>query len=192
MIRSIGSFTYFGQACKLYNINTIGRYCSFGQEILIGAGPHPTDWLSTSTLFYRKRTPFKSPEISAFCEAQKVDFIESRRGVSIGNDVWIGSRAIILSDVQIGHGAVIGAGAVVTKDVEPYAIVAGVPARTLRHRFDAATIARLLQSSWWTVKPLLLKGMDYSNVLAMLDKIDCIKTSTDWRYRPRTVVIPAD
>jgi acetyltransferase-like isoleucine patch superfamily enzyme len=190
MIKRIGSFTYFGMNCRLYNIESIGRYCSFGQDILIGAGPHPTNWLSTSTFFFRKKMWTSSPDAVAFYEAQAIDFKAIAEGISIGHDVWIGSRATVLANVRIGHGAIIAAGAVVTRDVEPYAIVAGVPARTLRYRFDVATIDRLLRSEWWTVQPLLIKGMDYSNVVAMLDAIENIKAGSGWEYVPKTMVIP--
>ena len=73
----------------------------------------------------------------------------SSKRVTIGNDVWIGHGAVILPGVSIGTGAVIGANAVVTKDVPPYMIVAGVPAKILRPRFDEKTVERLLQSAWW-------------------------------------------
>ena len=69
----------------------------------------------------------------------------------IGNDVWIGKRAIIKAGVKIGDGAVVGAGAVVTKDVPPYAIVAGVPAKIIKYRFDEDTIAQLLKTKWWNL-----------------------------------------
>ena len=88
----------------------------------------------------------------------------SKGNVSIGHDVWIGTEALILSGVSIGHGAVIAARSVVTKDVPPYAIVAGVPARVIRSRFDPATVASLLRIAWWdwprekieTALPLLM------------------------------------
>lgn len=69
--------------------------------------------------------------------------------MEVGNDVWIGGGAIVLSGLRVGHGAVIGAGAVVTKDIEPYSIVAGVPARKIGMRFDAETIDQLLRIRWW-------------------------------------------
>ena len=69
--------------------------------------------------------------------------------MEIGNDVWIGMNAMILSGVKIGDGAVVGAGSVVTKDVEPYAVVAGNPAREIRKRFDDQTISELLKANWW-------------------------------------------
>jgi len=69
--------------------------------------------------------------------------------VTIGNDVWIGANALVMDGVALGHGAIVGAGAVVTKDVEPYCIVAGVPARTIRKRLSDYEVAALLKAAWW-------------------------------------------
>jgi lipopolysaccharide biosynthesis protein len=77
------------------------------------------------------------------------DYHASRGDVVIGHDVWLGSGCMILSGVTVGHGAVVAARAVVTRDVPPYAIVAGNPARVVRHRFDAATVAALVAAAWW-------------------------------------------
>lgn len=71
------------------------------------------------------------------------------KNVKIGSDVWIGARAIIIGGVNIGHGAVIGAGAVATRDVTPFAIVGGVPAKLIRYRFDSELILSILKSKWW-------------------------------------------
>jgi len=118
---------------------TIGAYCSFAADvkIMLGGG-HRTDWVTTY--------PFSvfDPELGHIAGHPV-----SRGDVTIGSDVWIGREALILSGVEIGHGAVIGARAVVTRDVPPYAIVAGVPARVVRSRFDADLIARLLACRWW-------------------------------------------
>jgi acetyltransferase-like isoleucine patch superfamily enzyme len=190
MVRSIGSFTYFGKRSEFYSTGSIGRYCSFGQEILAGAGPHPTNWLSTSTFFYRKKMWVESPLAAEFYAAHQRDFIANPKDISIGHDVWIGSRVIIMAGVTVGTGAIIGAGAIVTRDVEPYEIVGGVPAKRLRYRFDdMGTIEQLLKSEWWRVNPLLLKGMDFSDVPRMLNNIEEIKAGQDWEYRPKTVIV---
>ncbi len=119
---------------------TIGAFCSFGPDVLIfGQADHPTHLASTF--------PFRAKLLRP--EAPNTDAV-TRGGVSIGNDVWVGARAIILSGVTVGDGAVIGAGAVVPRDVPPYAVVAGNPARVLRVRFDEQTIAALLALRWWT------------------------------------------
>ncbi|GAU84807.1 CatB-related O-acetyltransferase [Bosea sp. BIWAKO-01] len=120
----------------------IGRYGSVGDgvEILLG-GNHRTEWATTY--------PFHDyPRLWPEAKDHPGNQV-SRGDVVIGHDVWLGSQALILSGVRIGHGAVIGARAVVTKDVPPYGVVAGNPARLLRHRLTEEKIATLLASQWW-------------------------------------------
>ncbi len=117
----------------------IGAFCSIskGVKILLG-GEHHTDWASTfpfNMFWEQTRTITGHPT--------------TKGDVIIENDVWIGTDAIILSGVRIGNGAVIGARAVVSKDVPPYAIVAGNPARIIRYRFEENVIAELLEIQWW-------------------------------------------
>lgn len=125
----------FGEGTKL----VMGDYCSTarGSRVLLGGG-HRTDWVTTY--------PFSVMEPTL---ADVTGHPVSRGDVIIGNDVWIGSDALILSGVTIGDGAVIMARAVVARDVAPYAIVGGTPARETGKRFDDPTIARLLALSWW-------------------------------------------
>lgn len=118
---------------------SIGAYCSIAEnaEILLG-GNHRMDWISTY--------PFPA----FFPEAHHIrNHTVSRGDVIIGSDVWLCSNCLILSGVNIGHGAVVASGAVVTRDVEPYAIVAGNPARVIRYRFDEPTRKALLEAAWW-------------------------------------------
>lgn len=118
----------------------IGKYCSIaaGVVIMLG-GEHYYERVSTY--------PFNKKFLKNFDEAIKDR--KTKGGVTIGNDVWIGRNALILSGVKIGDGAVIGAAAVVTKDVPPYAIVAGNPAKIIRYRFDEATINAIIKLDWW-------------------------------------------
>ena len=117
----------------------IGRFCSIadGVRILLG-GEHRTDWVTTY--------PFPS----IFPERFSAEGHPASKGnIVIGNDVWLCAGSTILSGVTIGDGAVVGAGCVVTRDVEPYAIVAGNPARVVRFRFDPSIICRLEKLAWW-------------------------------------------
>jgi len=117
----------------------IGRYCSFGKGVAVLNANHPVDRISLHPFFY-------NPVLGV------VNDLKIERGVLvIGHDVWVGRNALILPRVgQIGNGAVIGAGAVVTKDVPPYAIVVGNPARIIRYRFPQAIQQAVEASSWWT------------------------------------------
>jgi acetyltransferase-like isoleucine patch superfamily enzyme len=127
---------YRGSECKV----VIGDFCSFapGVEIIAG-GVHPTNWVST----YPFRINWGMPG------ALRDGMPSSHGDIIIGSDVWIGTGAMILSGVKIGHGAIVAARAVVTKDVAPYAIVAGVPARNLCMRFSQEVINQLLHVQWW-------------------------------------------
>lgn len=121
---------------------TIGRFCSIADrvEILLG-GNHRVDWTSTY--------PFAAMT-GLFPTAAGLEGHHASGGdVVIGHDVWLGSGAMILSGVKIGHGAVIAARAVVTRDVPPYAIVGGNPAKLIRSRFGDTRIAALLDAAWW-------------------------------------------
>jgi chloramphenicol O-acetyltransferase type B len=118
---------------------TIGNFCSFAEEtaILVGAD-HRHDWVSTYPFTVFDPRAAHIPGHPAPSE-----------GVRIGSDVWMGFRSIVLDGVTVGDGAVIAAGAVVTKDVRPYAIVGGCPARELGRRFTDEIIDSLLEIAWW-------------------------------------------
>lgn len=117
----------------------IGKYCSIATRVIIFLGSeHRVDWVSTYPF------PF------LWEEAKTIQGHPATKGdVTIGNDVWIGYGATILSGVTIGDGAAIGACSLVTKDIPPYAIVAGNPAQIVRHRFQEETIKALLKIRWW-------------------------------------------
>jgi chloramphenicol O-acetyltransferase type B len=134
---------------------TIGNYCSFapGLQLQLG-GNHEMHKVSTYP-FTRLDKVTKEP-------------FDKKYGVYIGNDVWTGLNVIIKHGVTVGDGAVIGMGSIVTKDVEPYAIVAGNPAKLLRYRFDAETREKLLKIAWW--------HWDLATIQARLPEMDDVVT----------------
>ncbi len=171
---SIGAFSYFRG--RMVRAARIGRYCSIAPEVVIGATEHPIDWLSTSKIMYSPNGyDFEAfYNRSAGITARRERFIYSERisEVNIGNDVWIGDSAFIRGGVTIGDGAIVGAHAVVTKDVPPYSIVAGVPARVVKMRFPDAVIERLLASRWWRYPLHEILAGPATDPLRCLDWID--------------------
>lgn len=140
---SIGRCTYVSSG-RVSNAS-LGSFCSVGPRTLVGGlGIHPTDWVSSHPLFYSVRGQVGI----CFCEKNHVDELPR---TTIGSDVWIGAGAIVLDGVDIGHGAIVAAGAVVRESVPPYAIVGGVPAKVIRYRFNDQIIRRLLHVQWWTL-----------------------------------------
>lgn len=111
--------------------------------------------------------------IVADARAKKVN--TAKTAPVIGHDVWIGAKATILRGVKIGHGAVIAAGAVVNKDVEPYSIVGGIPAKHIRYRFDEATRKRLLALKWWNYDCVSFSGVDFSDIESALTELESRK-----------------
>jgi acetyltransferase-like isoleucine patch superfamily enzyme len=142
----IGKYTFLNGDAYLEHVD-IGSYCSIGRDLRIVSGNHDMTEFSTFPFWaFNKKTPF---EIYHSVGAKEQELVTESKHTTIDNDVWIGSFVSILGGVHVGTGAVIGAGSVVTKDVQPYAIVAGNPARIIRYRFDEAKIKRLLDSKWW-------------------------------------------
>jgi len=123
---------------------TCGNYCSIAKDVEFSPGQHPTDRLTTHPCTYIPDAwPYEPFPI------RRIGFEAIQKPVTVGHDCWIGTGAVIMGGVTVGTGAVVAARAVVTHDVPPYAIVAGVPARIVRYRFDERTRAALLASAWW-------------------------------------------
>lgn len=156
----IGSWTEIGPRCVLTEsifddysyaagdaliaYSDIGKFCSIASHARINPVNHPMDRVTQHHCTYRRRA-------YGFDSHDDEEIFAWRRAARcvIGHDVWIGHSSIVMPGVTIGIGAVVGSGAVVTKDVEPYAIVVGVPARPVRKRFDEDTITGLLKIAWW-------------------------------------------
>ncbi len=138
----IGDFTYLGPFVAMMNTQ-IGKFCSIAQGVGIGLGEHPAKtFVSTHPVFF---SPHKQ---CGYSFTNQSHFQEMGENI-IGNDVWIGLNAIIMNNITVADGAIIGAGAIVTKDVPPYAVVAGSPAKIIKFRFNEDEIERLLRFRWW-------------------------------------------
>ena len=138
---SLGRHTYIQKNSSVMN-SRIGRFCSIAANVKIGLGRHPIEMVSTHPAFYSNSQPLAKT-------FSPVDSYNPFQPIDIGNDVWIGQSALVIDGVKIGNGAAIAANAVVTKDVPPYAIVAGVPAKLVRFRFGKDTIDALESIKWW-------------------------------------------
>ena len=132
----MGAHSFLGPNSTVCNAE-IGKYCSVAGNCSIGAAEHPLDALSSSPAMYTAKQ-----------KARYRDYAALPKTV-IGNDVWIGEACFLKSGVTVGTGAVVGAHSVVTKDIPPYAVAVGVPAKVIRYRFDEPTRELLLRSEWW-------------------------------------------
>ena len=133
-------YSYIGKSSILHN-TTIGKFTSISDCCVIGLPGHPTNHLSTSPIF---TAPFNA--LRETWVKEKV--YDAKMNVEIGNDVWIGYGVMIPNNIKVGDGAIIAAGAVVTKDVPPYAIVGGVPAKIIKYRFGEDKVKRLMELKW--------------------------------------------
>lgn len=134
---SVGKYSSIGRYTKV-NYCDIGKFCSISWDVTIGATNHPVNNITTHAFPY-------VPYAGYFVKENTQHKVRTL----VGNDVWIGCNSVIVPGVKIGNGAIVGAGSVVTKDVPPYAIVAGVPAKIIRYRFTESEIGLLEKLSWW-------------------------------------------
>lgn len=152
----IGYATTLGYNNFIHGNVSIGNYCQLGADVAIHSTNHPVSYLTT----YINKNLFQG-ELSKLKEIKEI---------TIGNDVWIGHNALIVGQVSIGNGAIIASGAVVTKDVAAYSIVAGVPAKEIKKRFSNAIIEEIESLKWWNmddeslkkIKPLFFKNFENS------------------------------
>lgn len=140
---SFGRYSYCGHDCQIVNTE-IGSFCSISDHVFIGGAEHPINWASTSPVFQNTRHSGPKKRFAKF------DLPKSKRTV-IGNDVWIGHGVTIKQGVTLGNGAVVGSNALVTKDVPPYAVVGGVPAKVIKYRFLPPIIKRFEEIQWWNL-----------------------------------------
>lgn len=134
----IGHRTYVSKNCRILNTR-IGKFSSIAKDVIIGLPKHPVgEFISSHPFIYKNYINFDKKYI--FDEFPITE---------IGNDVWIGERSIILGGFKIGDGSIIAAGSIVTKEVAPYSIVGGIPARHIRYRFEINEIKKIKKMNWW-------------------------------------------
>jgi acetyltransferase-like isoleucine patch superfamily enzyme len=158
---ALGAFSYSHSAFSTEI--EVGRYCSFAAGVQVIPGDHPMDWVTTSPVTHN---PGGMRGLGVYLN--DIGHREYRlypapipyKPAIVGHDVWLGMNVLIKRGVRIGHGAIVGAGSLVTKDIPPYAIVAGTPARILRYRFAEPVIEALLRSEWWAYGPEALQALD--------------------------------
>lgn len=175
-----GAFLDVGAFCNLsggsINNVTVGRYCSIASGVTIGPHEHPTNWLTTSrTAYYPQVNDWDSlvsPAQAADIHAMKRPFADSCPITTLGPDVWIGQGAFLKAGITVGAGAIIGARATVLRDVPPYAIMVGTPARVMRFRFPEPVVARLLASAWWRYSIYDLFDAPFDVIERALDVIE--------------------
>ena len=139
----VGDYSYVSRGSEAI-YTTVGKFTSIASNVRINALGHPVDRVSQHNITYRPNEYFVDAKIDKGFRALR----QSKR-VAIGHDVWIGHGVIVLPGIAIGHGAVVAAGAVVTKDVEAYAIVAGIPAKRIKWRFEKTVRERMIALAWW-------------------------------------------
>lgn len=143
---SVGAFSF--PTCHFSGNVTIGRFCSIASNVKIMGGNHPMNRFTTHMVTYNGG--FDKYAVNEFSGSWKLKpFMTKTNNPIIGNDVWIGNDVVLKGGVKIGDGAVVAANSVVTKDIPPYAIVAGIPAKIIRYRFESDVIEELLKIKWW-------------------------------------------
>lgn len=189
---SIGAFTYLHDG--FLHQTQIGRYCSIGQGLTCLQPNHPLDMVSTHPFQYNPLSSVFSAEVLAAAgfnqdEVHMVSKAPPAKPLTqIGNDVWIGRNVTLLKGVTVGDGAVIGTCAVVTKDVPPYAVVAGNPARVVKLRFADELIERMLATQWWQYRLGDIGSLPFNQpemFLAMLEQR--VATQQLVRYAPKVL-----
>ncbi len=175
----VGAFSYFSGNTLINKAKEIGRFCMINRDVTIGLANRAVNSISSHMLFDEPRCDWADDYHSISAEERTATRRKHRRleykhkdTVSIGNDVWIATGVQILLGVTIGDGAIIAAGSVVTKDVPPYTVVGGVPARVIKKRFSDEVIDKLLELKWWEYGPDIMKGLDITEPERCVEELE--------------------
>jgi acetyltransferase-like isoleucine patch superfamily enzyme len=168
----VGKYSGMNESCFIARAK-MGAFCAIGARTAINPFNHPTNWLSINEFQYHPNSFDWVDEYNDFARLERTPDMFAH--VTVGNDVWTGHNVNVMAGVNVGDGAIIAAGSVVTKDVPPYAIVAGVPATVKRLRFPEKTVERLLRAKWWDLELSQLSGLPFREVDRCLDMIEAIK-----------------
>lgn len=181
----MGAFTYSWSAWDRSKVQ-FGRYCSIGGGCSMLGDRHPIEWATSSLVtYYDHAVPSNHlPWVAKISDDFDWNLYDIKSApkpsrdidITVGNDVWFGDDVRLAHRVSIGTGAVVAAGAIVTKDVEPYVIVGGVPARVIRPRFNEKLIERFLASKWWEFSPDLWKLCDIRDPEKFLDDVEKVRS----------------
>ncbi|MDQ8953468.1 CatB-related O-acetyltransferase [Acinetobacter rudis] len=189
-IYSMGSFSYSWSSLPTDTI--VGRYCSIAKNVSVIGVRHPYEWVTTSSSTYDKYfIIFKKfiQDNNQNTRHFKLPNPSRNHGLIIGNDVWIGAGAVLKRDLIIGDGAVIAANSVITKDVPPYAIVGGNPAKVIKYRFDEETINKLISLKWWEYAFTDIQSLDVSNIEEFILNFESISANKK-KFTPLKVSLP--
>ena len=170
---SVGRYTFILKHSRIRPNTKIGRYCSIAPFVEIAPPEHPTNWMGTSPFQYDTLLHFGAQE--GYSDRDVLPNPIEPISTVVGNDVWIGRQVTIRRGVKVGHGAIIGANSFVNKDVPPYAIVGGLPAKLIRYRFSQDVIARLLDLNWWELTPQQLQGVQFDDIDRAIEQVEAVK-----------------
>lgn len=169
---TVGKYSGMNESCYIARAS-MGAFCAIGARTALNPFNHPVDWLSTNEFQYHPSSFNWVDEYNDFRRLERTP--DMFKFSAIGNDVWTGHNVNVMGGVNVGDGAIIAAGSIVTKDVPPYAIVAGVPATIKRFRFSEKIVERLLDLKWWDLELSDISGLPFRDIERCLDMIEEIK-----------------
>lgn len=190
-LMSLGAFSYVSGATSDTMKLRVGRFCSIARGINVVTGDHPLQAVSTNPFFYGHYHSQHMPDVVN--RRDDSDFSRDLGKVHVGHDVWIGGHCVLKGGIRIGNGAVIASGSVVVKDVEPYTIVGGNPAKVIRARFDPQIVAMLQASEWWNFDPRSLRDLKMFDIPDFCARLQRMKDDGSAKpFAPACVTLKGD